>query len=200
MARRTAAPDLQESENPDEGWSLDWLGGYLVRQHELLDTEKETILKAGTESGVRLYWIGYAHILAKAKCKRERKSLMKWREERGIAHSTACEAMEFCRKAGSPEGAKGLRITEGKVKFFTNRKKPEPKTSFLRVLGDLNRCRTALGREDFDADQLGKIVESLKALAATVNEKRTLEKRSRMSRPASAASPHGRAATVRPGP
>ena len=70
------------------------------------------------KSAEHLFWAGGALSRARDLCEREGHGKWKaWKEEQGLAHSTANDAIRLFKGAKTPEALNGLGVTEAKKKF-----------------------------------------------------------------------------------
>ena len=82
------------------------------------------------KSAVHLFWAGSALSRARDLCEQEgHGKWTAWKEEQGLAHSTANDAIRLFKGAKTPEALNGLGVTEAKMKFvYPIKEEPDGKS------------------------------------------------------------------------
>lgn len=110
-ANKDVSPDLSSM-------SLNGLSFFIKDRLNSSEQAQQRSLLQAHKSAVDLFWAGGALSRARDLCEQEgHGKWTAWKEEQGLAHSTANDAIRLFKGAKTPEALNGLGVTEAKKKF-----------------------------------------------------------------------------------
>lgn len=121
---------------PDDTWDLDRLAKYAatgIAQVELLERR----------STIPTFRAGRALAIAQEKLKADR-GWVEWLKAHNISRTTAWEAVELFKRAGSEEAITDMTLTQAKIKFKITRSRKARPTSAINSVDPVQRDRQAV--------------------------------------------------------